>query len=629
MQGKTVYISHATVALFTTTPGAVIYYTLDGKVPAYESPGERVIEGTVYNGPFQVLRSMTVTAAAVKPGMLIGVNSSAVTLKAARPVIVPAGGATQKLASPVTVTVSSSTAAASLLYSLPPTNTLRFYVGPFIALANGNITAVARKEGLLDSDPAIATYNLFVNTPVVTPNGSVVLADAANISLSTSTPASTILFTVCAAAQAMRLSNRSKGETVMTSADRCFPDCRGICRSGTNEGAACMDSQDIFETCAGGGSCKEEYHMIRLCDPVEWPRGAQTYTGPIEFNSTAFGSNSVIAAVAVQAGLERSQVVRNTVRIQASVPTLFAEGSGKLTGPVAPKEGDIGPLRAPVFINFTHPIPGAVILYTLDGTQPSMLNAKSTRVYIAGSGALVQLNVTTKVLAVATSGLLDPSPIVTTTVQIQLGAPELAATPHNDPTEQLLPPFIYPAFGARTESTLFWRPDKKALYINVSATLSINMPAATILFMVLPGAPTWSEAGGVYYDDSVAATPAAQLLASGWRRYTAGVIIPIASNVTIKSVAVLEGARSSAVSYTPGMHACLVAHVLLMCAHGCEQPLYRVLFMCSSQRSCRGARARLGCTTWREHMRALLHGISACIAGGLWRFEVITRTRMV
>ncbi len=574
VQGQTVYISHSTVSLYSTTPGAVIYYTLDGSVPAYEAPGERVIEGMVYNGPFEVIESLTVTAAAVKPGMRIGLNNTVVTLKVARPIITPPSNPGQKLPSPVTVALSSATPGALLFYSLQPNPALLPYSSTFLVAATGNVTAIARKEGLLDSDVASISYSLFVNAPVITPSGSSIIIDSANVTMRTSTQSAGILYTICPTSQALVLSNRSKGETIMTPADKCFPDCSGICRGGTNPGAACK-VPDILDTCRGdNGECMSEYHMVKLCDPIEWPRGASIYTSQFEMNATSYGSNSVITAVAVQSGLDRSQTVRATLRIQASLPTLFASGSGELTGPIAPKEGDIGPLRGPIFVNFSHPIDGATILYTLDGTQPSTLNTRSTRVYVVGSSNQVIINVTTRILAIATAGLLEPSSTLSSTVQVQLGVPVLTAIPYDviEPEElisrALNPPFIYPQEGARTASATFWRDDLKSLYINVSAKITNSMPSAMVLYQVVPGAQKWSKTVGVYYDDSAATSTMAQLLATGWRRFMPENTISILSNVTIKTVAVLPGARTSAVAYTPGMRSTMYSCVpvcLCMC----------------------------------------------------------------
>lgn len=63
------YTGKQTVVLSTTTPGAVIHYTLDGSAPTEASP--------VYTGPLTVDNGTTVNAIAVAPGMPASATSSA------------------------------------------------------------------------------------------------------------------------------------------------------------------------------------------------------------------------------------------------------------------------------------------------------------------------------------------------------------------------------------------------------------------------------------------------------------------------------------------------------------------------------------------------------------------------
>ena len=61
------YQSALKVALFDTTPGSTIYYTLDGSSPGFASP--------VYTGPITISKTTTILACAGKTGWYLGPTS--------------------------------------------------------------------------------------------------------------------------------------------------------------------------------------------------------------------------------------------------------------------------------------------------------------------------------------------------------------------------------------------------------------------------------------------------------------------------------------------------------------------------------------------------------------------------
>ena len=149
------YSSPQSVTISTTTPGATIYYTLDGSAPTTSS--------SLYTGPIGIATTTTVRALAVKPGYSDSPSTVAIftivpTVSA--PIFTPNSGA---YAGPVLVTIATITAGASIYYTLngsdPDTGSL-FYTGPFLVSTTTTVRAIAVKAGLNDSDISSATFQL-------------------------------------------------------------------------------------------------------------------------------------------------------------------------------------------------------------------------------------------------------------------------------------------------------------------------------------------------------------------------------------------------------------------------------------------------------------------------------------
>ena len=149
------YTSPQTVTLASTTPGALIYYTLDGSTPTTLS--------NPYGTPIPVAASMTISAIAIATGYT---NSSIATAAyiieapAAAPEFSPLGG-TYK--STQNVTLTSTTPGAVIYYTVngaTPTTASAMYTGSIAVSSDTTITAIATATNYLSSPASSAAYTI-------------------------------------------------------------------------------------------------------------------------------------------------------------------------------------------------------------------------------------------------------------------------------------------------------------------------------------------------------------------------------------------------------------------------------------------------------------------------------------
>ena len=148
------YTSGQTISLSDSTPGAAIYYTLDGKTPT-DTTGIR------YKGPGTLETSATLKVVAYAPGYApSSVAEANYRLVVAEPVIWPAGGSYKR---PVTVTITGATPGATIFYTTEggrPNASSKVYTGPFVISGNEHVTAIAAKTGFTASSTVETSYKL-------------------------------------------------------------------------------------------------------------------------------------------------------------------------------------------------------------------------------------------------------------------------------------------------------------------------------------------------------------------------------------------------------------------------------------------------------------------------------------
>jgi hypothetical protein len=150
------YTSAQSVSLTSSTPGAIIYYTLDGSIPTTGS--------AVYDVPILINLTTTVKAVSVAAGVANSpVASGTYTIQpptAAMPTVSPQAGS---YASTQIVALSDTTAGAVIYYTTDgsaPTTSSSAYGGPIAVSSTTTINAIAVAPGLLASTLVSATYTI-------------------------------------------------------------------------------------------------------------------------------------------------------------------------------------------------------------------------------------------------------------------------------------------------------------------------------------------------------------------------------------------------------------------------------------------------------------------------------------
>jgi hypothetical protein len=189
------YAGMQSIVLSDATPGATIYYTMDGTTPTTNS--------SQYTGPITVGTTTTINAIAVGGGYVQSpVASVVITIVlpvTPSPLIAPAA---ETFCGSLPITLTDSNAGAAIYYTLDgstPTPASILYTGPFSITATTTVNAIAVASGDTASPVATATYvaspALSVSVPVFSPAPGV-YANAQSVTLNDAAPGATIEFAV-------------------------------------------------------------------------------------------------------------------------------------------------------------------------------------------------------------------------------------------------------------------------------------------------------------------------------------------------------------------------------------------------------------------------------------------------
>lgn len=146
-------ISESTVTI-TSTPGATIYYTIDGSTPTTSS--------TEYTGPFELASSAMVKAIAVRAhynDSAVGSEECVPVVKCATPVITSNGTSFEITCATPGASIYYETSTTNLGNVATPTASSNLYSSAVAIAATTYVKAIAIKAGCVNSDVASQTCN--------------------------------------------------------------------------------------------------------------------------------------------------------------------------------------------------------------------------------------------------------------------------------------------------------------------------------------------------------------------------------------------------------------------------------------------------------------------------------------
>ncbi len=151
------YTTVQTVTINDTTPGATIYYLINGNTPASE-----------YTAPIPVSSSETIEAIAGASGYANSAVTTATYAVQVSPATTPTfSTATGTYATPQTVVISDTTPGATIYYTTDqtmPTTSSAIYSGPISISSSETILAIAVANGFTNSAIASAVYTIGSNS---------------------------------------------------------------------------------------------------------------------------------------------------------------------------------------------------------------------------------------------------------------------------------------------------------------------------------------------------------------------------------------------------------------------------------------------------------------------------------
>jgi hypothetical protein len=386
-----------TVTISDTTAGAVIYYTTDGTTPIYPIGGTEQL----YSTPIAVSAAETLKAIAVAPGYgTSAVGTAAYTFKAAAtPTFSPAAGTLTYSAGDVTI--SDTTAGATIYYTVTPgttgtapTTSSSVYTGPITVSANSVVDAIAVEPGYSQSGLGSAKYTMATAaTPTFTPvAGS--YTGVQTVTISDTTPGKTIYYTVTSGATGTAPTTSSTVYTgpITVSAPsvvEAIATSFGYANSAAGSAKYTFTAAPTpgFSPAAGGyttaqtvtitdsnSSATINYTVTAGATGTAPTTNSSVYTGPITVSAS-----SVVEAMAVVPGYSNSAAGSAKYTLTVATPT-FTPIAGNYTGAQT--------------VTISDTTPGATIHYTITagatGTAPTTASAQYTGPVIVSASSVVE-----------------------------------------------------------------------------------------------------------------------------------------------------------------------------------------------------------------------------------------------
>lgn len=369
----------------STTPGAVIYYTLDETMPTTNS--------TVYTEPLKDISMMTkVRAIAVRSDMEPS-DMTAYFVDRPFPTITPAGG--NIFGSPVTVSIASSHSDAKIYYTTngsSPNITSTVYSGPInLNVGNGatvTVKALALRPGnayFNSNDIVSASYTYKVASPVFVPGNNTLFQDSVSVSISAGNPQDTIFYTVNG-------SNPTRASAKYISSIKLLSTTtlKAIAYHGKTPASSVVSAtftkklnKPVFTLSASSNTNKALYVKVgstNTGDTVVYTTDGTTPTptSPILSKTDSIEvttTNTVIKALAMNRPYTTSDVATSSSYTLTVATPVFSPASSSITGPME--------------VSISTITEGDTIFYTTDGTLPNRNSMiYSAPVHISGNTVL-------------------------------------------------------------------------------------------------------------------------------------------------------------------------------------------------------------------------------------------------
>jgi hypothetical protein len=550
------YTSVQTVSLSDTTPGATIYYTIDGSTPTTGS--------SLYSGQITVSANETIKAIATATGYSTSAVASAtftINLPAATPVIAPAGGT---FTSAQTVSISDTTPGAVIHYTTDgstPTTTSAIYSGQFTVSANETLQAIAVVSGYTTSAVASASFtiNLPPATPVIAPAGGT-FTSVQTVTITDTTPGSIILYTIdgsapttssfvytgpisVAISETLKAVANSSGTLsavtsvpftinlpaatpVIAPADGTFSSIQTVTISDTTPSAV------IYYTTDGS-------------TPTT---GSSVYGGQITVSA-----NETVKAIAIATGYSLSPVASAsfTINLPAAAPVIAPAG---------------GTFTSAQSVTISDTTPSAVIYYTTDGSTPT------TGSSVYGGQITVSANETVRAIAIASGYSQSPVVSAVYTIDPANAAPAITSiSPAYFAAGDAAFSLTVNGNGFVSGSTVYWGNTALSTQFVSAAQLTAQVPASGIAtagitaITVQSPAPGGGTSGTIQFevDSASAGSSAAPAFTTTSAQVSAGNIaaypVTLASSVSEVTVSCLNLPAGAACSYSTSTGAVSIA----------------------------------------------------------------------
>jgi hypothetical protein len=372
------YTSAQTVTINDATSGATIYYTTNGTTPTTGS--------TKYSGPIAVSATETIEAIAVAAGDTNSAVATATytinlsTPTAATPTFSPAGGI---YSGTQTVTIADATSGAAIYYTTngtTPTTSSAKYSGAITVSSTETIEAIAIASGYSNSAVATASYTInepATATPTFSPAGGT-YTSAQTVTINDATTGATIYYTTNGSAPTTSSTKYSGAITVSsTETIEAIAVATGDANSAVASATYTINlppptvATPTFTPPAGTYTSAQTvtigdatsgatiYYTTNGTTPTT---GSTKYTGPITVSST-----ETIEAIAVETGDTDSAVATAAYVITSSTPSVAAPT-------FSPSAGTYSSTQT---VTISDATAGAYILYTTNGTTPTILNSNT------------------------------------------------------------------------------------------------------------------------------------------------------------------------------------------------------------------------------------------------------------